>query len=92
VPAIKKTEFANALSEARRPYRLMLLRLLAELEPESRAARYFPLPTIVGETALHAEDVRNALRGLYKAGLIDGIGCTYRLTQIGRAALRRLRD
>jgi hypothetical protein len=83
--AKRGTSLVDASREARRPYRLFLLRTLSGLEEQS-SAKFFPLSRIMtGE--IHDSDIRNALRGLYRAGMVVTGPGGYALTDIGRSAL-----
>jgi hypothetical protein len=88
MPKPDRPDFASALDEARLPYRLFVLRRLTDLESKG-LDRKFPVSMLMtGE--VHEEDVRNALRGLYKAALIKGSAGTYGLTPTGRKVITRL--
>jgi hypothetical protein len=83
--AKRGTTLTGAFREARRPYRLFLLRALSALEEQS-SAKFFPLSLVMtGE--IHGSDIRNALRGLYRAGMIRTGPGGYALTELGRSAL-----
>jgi hypothetical protein len=86
IPMAKRgTSLTGALREARKPYRLFLLRVLSSLQEQS-SAEFFPLSLIMaGE--VHGSDIRNALRGLYSAGMVRTGPGGYALTELGRSAL-----
>ena len=81
----RRTSFAGALKEVRRPYRLFLLRALSELEEQS-SAEFFPLSLIM-TGAIQEGDIHRALRGLYSAGMVRAGRGGYGLTALGRRAL-----
>ena len=85
---IRTFEFASASLEVRKPYRRFVLMALSELEAKN-SGRLFPLSLIMS-AEVRDGDVRNALRGLYKAGLVRGHSGNYGLTPTGRAVLRSL--
>jgi hypothetical protein len=76
---------AGALREAQRLYRLFLLGALSDLEQQS-SGKLFPLSVIM-KGGIQDTDIRNALRGLYSAGMVRTGAGGYGLTALGRQAL-----
>ena len=80
-----KVSYPEALREASRPHRLVVLAMLADLEAGSPGA-LFPLSNIA-RPDIPVRSMRTALRSLYKTGLITAREGGYGLTYDGRTIL-----
>jgi hypothetical protein len=80
---------SEAMTEARRPLRGYVLRKLIELQAGSHPHKLIPLTEIV-TPEFSTSDLRSALRGLYRVGLIKAGGGGYRVTQQGQHICRVL--
>ena len=87
--AIVRRSSSDALTEARRPARAYVLRKLMELQAGTHAQKLIPLTEIMNPD-IPPSDLRSALRGLHRMGLIKAGGAGYRVTQKGRHICRVL--
>ena len=83
-----KVSYAEAVEEARKPYRFVVLRVLVSLDALSPGA-LFPLSRIATPD-VPDRYMRTALRGLYRTGMITARAGSYGLTYNGRAIYRVL--
>ena len=74
---------SDALTEARKPLRAYVLRRLVELQAGTGSAKLIPLTEIINPQ-FPTSDLRGALRGLYRVGLIKAGSSGYRVTQKGQ--------
>ena len=86
----KLSPSADALTEARKPLRIYVLRKLIELQVGTRSEKLIPFTEIMSHSEFSKHEVRAALRGLYSVGLIKSGGGGYRATQMGEHIYRVL--